>query len=285
MRWIGRRQSENVEDRRGISTKGVAVGGGIGTLLILAVVWMLGGNPLDVLQNMPQTETGVVSEDYQPTEEENQLAQFVGVVLGDTEDVWNQVFSRAGSAYQPPRLVLYTRMVESACGFSSAAVGPFYCPGDRKVYIDLSFCRDMQSRFEAPGDFAVAYVIAHEVGHHVQNLLGIEEKVMDVRQQVGERTFNQYSVAMELQADFLAGVWANHAQKLNNILEEGDLEEALNAASAVGDDRIQKKTQGTVVPDAFTHGTSAQRKYWFQKGFQTGDINQGDTFAEMGLRL
>jgi len=278
MRWKGRRQSENVEDRRGMTSKRI-VGGGIGTLVILLIVWFLGGNPLDFLQNMPQTEQGSVSEEYQPTAEENELAQFVGVVLGDTEDVWQDLFSRSGNAYQPPKLVLYTDMVQSACGFSSAATGPFYCPGDQKVYVDLSFCQDLQRRFEAPGDFAIAYVIAHEVGHHVQNLLGIEEKVAAMRDRVNEREFNRYSVAMELQADFLAGVWANHAQKLKNILEEGDLEEALNAASAVGDDRIQKRTQGTVVPDAFTHGTSAQRQQWFQKGFQTGDINQGDTFA------
>lgn len=283
MRWIGRKQSDHVEDRRGLTPKGVAVGGGVGTLVILLVVWLLGGNPLEFLQNMPQTEQGTVSGDYQPTPEENDLAQFVRVVLGDTEDVWNEMFSRAGSTYQPPVLVLYNDMVQSACGYSSGASGPFYCPGDQKVYIDLSFCRDLQTRFQAPGDFAVAYVIAHEVGHHVQTLLGVEGKVAEIRGQVSEREFNKYSVALELQADFLAGVWANHAQKLSNILEEGDLEEALNAASAVGDDRIQSRTRGTVVPDAFTHGTSAQRRQWFQKGFQTGDINQGDTFA--GLRF
>ena len=186
---------------------------------------------------------------------------------------------RPGNEYRPPKLVLYTDMVQSACGFSSAASGPFYCPGDEKVYIDLSFCRELQNRFEAPGDFAVAYVLAHEVGHHVQNLLGINDKVMAMRDRLAQTEFNRYSVAMELQADFLSGVWAHHDQKLNNILEEGDLEEALNAASAVGDDRIQRRTQGTVMPDAFTHGTSEQRRSWFQKGFQTGDINQGDTFA------
>jgi predicted metalloprotease len=278
MRWIGRRQSENVEDRRGLTPKRV-VGGGIGTLVILLLVWLLGGNPLEVLQNMPQTEQGSVSEPTVGTEEENQLAQFVGVVLGDTEDVWRKLFSEAGRTYSPPKLVLYTDMVQSACGFSSAASGPFYCPGDAKVYIDLSFCRDLQDRFQAPGDFAVAYVIAHEVGHHVQNLLGINDKVVEIRGQVDEVTYNKYSVAQELQADFFSGVWAHHAQQMSNILEPGDLEEALNAASAVGDDRIMRRTRGTVIPDAFTHGTSDQRKVWFQKGFQTGDINQGDTFA------
>ncbi len=281
MRWIGRRQSENVEDRRGMTPKRI-VGGGIGTLVILLIVWLLGGNPLEFLQNMPQSEQGSVSE-YQPTEEENKLAQFVGVVLGDTEDVWQEMFRQSGRTYPPPKLVLYTDMVQSACGFSSAATGPFYCPGDQKVYVDLSFCRDLQRRFEAPGDFAIAYVIAHEVGHHVQNLLGISDKVANIRGRVNEEEYNRYSVALELQADFLAGVWANHAQKLNNILEEGDLEEALNAASAVGDDRIQKRTQGTIMPDAFTHGSSEQRQHWFQKGFQTGDINQGDTFSQLEL--
>jgi uncharacterized protein len=277
MRWIGRKQSENVEDRRGISTKGI-VGGGVGTLVIVALVWLLGGNPLDVLRNMPEAEVGQVSQTRGGAEDDS-LAQFIGVVLGDTEDVWGELFRQAGSAYTPPRLVLYNDMVESACGYGSAASGPFYCPGDSKVYVDLAFCREMQERFQAPGDFAVAYVIAHEVGHHVQNLLGINDKVMAMRDRVGEREFNRYSVAMELQADFLAGVWANHDQKLNNILEAGDLEEALNAASAVGDDRIQRRTQGTVVPETFTHGTSEQRRRWFQKGFETGDINQGDTFA------
>jgi predicted metalloprotease len=277
MRWIGRRQSENVEDRRGLTPKGI-VGGGIGTLVILLIVWLLGGNPLEFLQNMPQTEQSSVSE-TQVGGEDDELAQFVGVVLGDSEDVWNELFRQAGNEYRPPKLVLYTDMVQSACGFSSAASGPFYCPGDEKVYIDLSFCQELQDRFQAPGDFAVAYVLTHEVGHHVQNLLGINDKVMAMRDRVSQKEFNRYSVAMELQADFLAGVWANHDQKLNNILEEGDIEEALNAASAVGDDRIQKMTRGTVMPDAFTHGTSEQRQAWFRKGFQTGDINQGDTFA------
>ncbi len=277
MRWIGRKQSDNVEDRRGITPK-TMVGGGIGTLVILLIVWLLGGNPLEFLQNMPDTEMGTVSE-TQTGGANDELAQFVGVVLGDTEDVWGELFRQAGSEYRPPKLVLYTDMVQSACGFSSAASGPFYCPGDEKVYIDLSFCQELQDRFQAPGDFAVAYVLTHEVGHHVQNLLGINDKVMAMRDRVSQKEFNRYSVAMELQADFLAGVWANHDQKLNNILEEGDIEEALNAASAVGDDRIQKMTRGTVMPDAFTHGTSEQRQAWFRKGFQTGDINQGDTFA------
>ncbi len=281
MRWINRRQSGNVEDRRGITPKRV-VGGGIGTLFILLIVWLLGGDPLQFMSNMPETEQSAVSE-YIPSEEENQLAQFVGVVLGDTEDVWYEVFQNLGYTYQPPKLVLYTEMVQSACGFSSAATGPFYCTGDGNVYIDLSFCQELQNDLQAPGDFAIAYVIAHEVGHHVQNLLGINDQVMELQGQVSQSEFNKYSVALELQADFLAGVWAYHDQQLNQILEEGDIEEALNAASAVGDDRIMKRTQGMVVPDAFTHGSSEQRRYWFQKGFQTGDLNQGDTFAEIDL--
>ncbi|MDM7925619.1 MAG: neutral zinc metallopeptidase [bacterium] len=282
MRWIGRRQSENVEDRRGMSPK-TMVGGGLGTLIIVIIVLLLGGNPLELLQNMPEAETGMVGQST--SQEDNELAQFAKVVMADTEDIWGRLFQQAGGRYQPPVLVLYTDMVQSACGYGSAATGPFYCPGDSKVYIDLSFYRDLQTRFQAPGDFAMAYVIAHEVGHHIQNLTGVNDKVMAVRERADQRTYNKYSVAMELQADFYSGIWAHYDQKLNNVLEEGDLEEALNAASAVGDDRIQKRTRGTVVPDAFTHGTSEQRRMWFEKGFRTGDLSQGDTFAAYGLEL
>jgi uncharacterized protein len=281
MRWLGRRESSNVEDRRGLTTKGIA-GGGIGTLVILLIVWLLGGNPLEFLKQMPATEQGSVSS-TQGIAEDDSLARFVSVVLGDTEDVWNLLFRQSGRTYQPPKLVLYNGAVQSACGFSSAATGPFYCPGDEKVYIDLSFFRELQSRFRAPGDFAMAYVITHEVGHHVQNLLGIEEKVAAMRERVSQKEFNRYSVALELQADFLAGVWAFHDQRLNNILDEGDIEEALNAASAVGDDRIQKRSQGYVVPDAFTHGTSEQRMRWFKKGFESGEMDQGNTFEDLNL--
>lgn len=279
MRWIGRRQSTNIEDRRGQTTRRVA-GGGCGTIILILIVWLLfGGNPLELLNNMqPVGDQSSVST-YQGTAEENELAKFVGVVLGDTEDVWHTLFGRAGMEYREPKLVLFSEAVQSACGYASAATGPFYCPGDEKVYIDLSFFRELQQRFEAPGDFAMAYVIAHEVGHHVQNLLGINDRVMAMRNRMSQRQFNQYLVRLELQADFLAGVWAHHAQKLHNILEEGDVEEAMNAASAVGDDRIMKRTQGYVVPDAFTHGTSQQRVRWFMKGFKTGDMNQGDTFS------
>ncbi|MDZ7264998.1 MAG: zinc metallopeptidase [candidate division KSB1 bacterium] len=277
MRWLGRRQSTNIEDRRGAVPRRV-VGGGCGTIVIILIVWLLGGNPLELLNNMSSSDQGSISN-YQATEEENQLAQFVAVVLGDTEDVWSTIFRQEGSSYREPKLVLYTEAVQSACGYSSAATGPFYCPADEKLYIDLSFCQELQQRFKAPGDFALAYVIAHEVGHHVQNLMGINDRVMAMRNRVSQREFNQIMVRLELQADFFAGVWAHHAQKMKNILEEGDIEEALNAASAVGDDRIQKRTQGYVVPDAFTHGTSEQRMRWFAKGFKTGDIRQGDTFS------
>jgi predicted metalloprotease len=227
MRWIGRRQSDNVEDRRGMTPKRV-VGGGIGTLVILLIVWLLGGNPLEFLQNMPQTEQGSVSE--KPADgAEDELAQFVGVVLGDTEDVWSELFRKGGNEYRAPKLVLYTDMIQSACGFSSAASGPFYCPGDEKVYIDLSFCRELQDRFEAPGDFAVAYVLAHEVGHHVQNLLGINEGDGHARQ-AGQGGIQPYSVAMELQADFLSGRGRTRPEATTS--RAGRLEEASNAASA-----------------------------------------------------
>jgi hypothetical protein len=281
MRWIGRRQSTNVEDRRGSTPKKV-VGGGCGTIIIILIVWMLGGNPLELLNNMQVGNQSSVSN-YQGTAEENEMAQFVSVVLGDTEDVWNLLFRQSGMTYREPKLVVYSDAVQSACGYSSAATGPFYCPGDEKVYIDLSFLNEMQRRFQAPGDFAAAYVIAHEVGHHVQNLLGINEQVMAYRGRVSQREFNQLMVRLELQADFFAGVWAHHAERINKILEEGDIQEAMNAANAVGDDRIMKQTQGYVVPDAFTHGTSEQRMRWFLKGFKTGDMNQGDTFNASSL--
>ncbi len=281
MRWMGRRQSDNVEDVRGTTSRRV-VGGGIGTLIIVLLVWLLGGDPQQLLQNMPESNTATVQT--QPrSAEENQMAQFVSVVLAETEDVWNTIFQQSGQTYQEPKLVLYTDAIQSACGYGSAATGPFYCPPDQKVYIDLSFFEELKHDFQAPGDFAIAYVISHEIGHHVQNLMGITDQIDAMRGRISEAEYNQYSVALELQADFLAGVWAHYAERMHNILESGDLEEALNAASAVGDDRIQKRTQGYVVPDAFTHGSSKQRQYWFKKGFQTGDLKQGDTFSEMGL--
>jgi len=274
MRWSGREQSGNVEDRRGMGGR-VAIGGGIGGVVILIISLLLGENPLNYIN----TESTPVTQET--TTAEDQQAQFVGVVLKDTEDVWNKLFMEQLNAnYQEPKLVLFTQSVDSGCGFASAATGPFYCPADAKVYIDLSFYNDLQTRFDAPGDFAMAYVVAHEVGHHVQNLLGISDKVHNARQSQSEEEANTLSVKLELQADFFAGVWAHHAQEMKNILETGDIEEALNAANAIGDDRLQMQSQGYVVPDAFTHGTSKQRMHWFKKGFDTGDINQGDTFNQ-----
>lgn len=278
MRWKGRRQSINVEDRRNKTQKTV-MGGGIGTIIIVLIVLMLGGNPLEFFSNQQGEEQSIVSYN-EKIQDGDEVAQFAAVVLGDTEDVWDLLFRQSGQRYRRPKLVLYNDRIRSACGFSSAATGPFYCPADERVYIDLVFLKDMQRRFQAPGDFAIAYVIAHEVGHHVQNQLGILEQVMSLQGKLDQREFNKYMVRLELQADFLAGVWAHHAERINKILEKGDMEEAINAASAVGDDRIQKRTQGYIVPDAFTHGTSEQRMRWFYKGFKTGDINQGNTFEE-----
>lgn len=277
MLWKGRRESSNVEDRRGVTGKGV-IGGGIGTIIIALAIYFLGGDPTPILETV-QLNTGQPSAPHEGTAQENELAQFVSVVLAETEDVWTGIFRSRGSTYVFPKLVLYTGSVQSACGYSGAATGPFYCPGDQKVYIDLSFYDELQKRFKAPGDFAMAYVIAHEVGHHVQTLLGINEKVMSLRSRLSENEFNKYLVRFELQADYLAGVWAHHVKRMS-LLEEGDLDEALNAASAVGDDRIQKSMQGYVVPESFTHGTSEQRKHWFYKGFKSGDLSGGDTFQD-----
>jgi len=276
MRWKGREQSGNVEDRRGVSGKTIVAGGTVGTIVIALLVWVLGGNPMDVLKNgTQQTENTTEGTNTQSSDE---LTQFVSVVLKDTEDVWNTLFTQSGSTYREPKLVVFSQATQSACGYASAATGPFYCPGDEKVFIDLDFLQQMQHQLNATGDFAIAYIIAHEVGHHVQKLLGITDQMENLRRQVSEAEYNEYSVRLELKADFFAGVWAYHAQQTKNILEEGDIEEALNAASSVGDDRMQMQSQGYVVPDAFTHGTSEQRVRWFTKGFQTGDINQGDTF-------
>jgi len=280
MLWKGRRESSNVEDRRGLSAKGM-VGGGIGTLVVVLAIYLLGGDPSQILENVQPDNSGIASS-YQPTAQENELAQFVSVVLAETENVWGELFRKEGLEYSYPKLVLYSGSVQSACGFSGAATGPFYCPGDYKVYIDLSFCDELQQRFKAPGDFSIAYVVAHEVGHHVQTLLGINEKVMALRSRLSEEEFNKYLVRLELQADYLAGVWAHHVKRMN-ILEEGDLDEALNAASAVGDDRIQRSARGYVVPESFTHGTSEQRKRWFYKGFNSGNLDGGDTFGAENL--
>lgn len=285
MQWRGRRQSSNVDDQRGRSGGGgMAVKGGLGTVVIVLIISLImGKNPLELLSQMQGPDSGVTTEqtspDYQPTAEEQELSEFVKVVLADTEDVWHSLMKD----YREPTLVMFTDQVQSACGTASSSTGPFYCSEDERVYIDLSFYQELKSRFEAPGDFAQAYVIAHEVGHHVQHLLGITDKVHAMQGNLSQEEYNKLSVKLELQADFLAGVWANHAQSMNKILDPGDIDEALNAASAIGDDRLQKQAQGYVVPDSFTHGTSAQRMKWFKKGFETGDVNQGDTFNTSNL--
>jgi uncharacterized protein len=284
MQWIGRRQSSNVEDRRGFSGgKKIAFGGGILGLVAAVIFYFLGGGDGSQLINVLQDQGGATEQTTAPTDPaEDQMAQFISVVLADNEDVWNQIFKENGRTYEEPVLVLFRDATESACGYASSATGPFYCPGDRKVYIDLSFFDELQNRFGASGgDFAQAYVLSHEIGHHVQNLLGISGKTREMMQQVSEKEANRLSVALELQADFYAGIWAHYADKYKNVLEDGDIEEALSAASAVGDDRIMKQTQGYVVPDAFTHGTSEQRMYWFKKGYTTGDLSQGNTFKEL----
>lgn len=282
MKWLGDRESTNVEDRRGITGGHVAAGGGVLGLIIYLLYAFLGGGSQQQLPQQPgQAQTAPPTTEEKATED--QEARFAKVVLADTEDVWTKLFADQGKTYQDPTLVLFTDQVESACGSASAAVGPFYCPEDSKLYLDLSFCQELRDRFKAPGDFAVAYVIAHEVGHHIQNLNGISAKMEQLRSRVSKTEYNKYSVKLELQADFLAGVWANHANKMKKILEPGDLEAALKAANAIGDDRLQKEATGTVVPDAFTHGTSAQRVYWFKKGFETGDVAQGDTFHDPSL--
>jgi hypothetical protein len=276
MRWLGNRESNNVEDRRGSGGGGLAIGGGIGTIVIAVIYVLLGGNPSDVVNQIvaPQQNQSATAR----TPEEERLAKFTKVVLAYTENVWDSIYESRGETYTKPTLVLFSDQTQSGCGFASAATGPFYCPPDQKVYIDLSFFRDLSEKFKAPGEFAMAYVIAHEVGHHIQQLNGTSEKIQQLRSTLSETEYNKMSVKLELQADFLAGVWAYHANKIENILEPGDLESALNAANAIGDDRLQKQSKGYVVPDAFTHGTSRQRMYWFKKGFETGDLSLGNTF-------
>lgn len=281
MRWQGGRQSGNVEDRRGMGRAPMAIGG-IGTLVLLLVVMFLGGDPRLVLDQLGGGGPGIQPPNQQQREfspEEEKLKEFVSVVLADTEDVWHELFRQQGRTYREPNLVLFTGSVDSACGSASAAVGPFYCPADEKVYLDLGFYDEMRDRFQAPGDFAQAYVIAHEIGHHVQNQLGISDRVHAMQGRVSKAEYNDLSVRLELQADYFAGVWAHHAQRARQILEEGDIEEALEAAAAIGDDRLQMQSKGYVVPDSFTHGTSAQRARWFRKGLVSGDISEGDTFS------
>ncbi len=279
MRTDQMRESGNVEDRRGSGPR-MMVGGGIGGVILVILYLVLGGNPQQLLQQMG-TPSGQAGSAYSPgaNPAQDTQANFVKRVLGDTEDVWNDLFQRAGQHYTEPHLVLFSGQVDSACGTADAATGPFYCPADQKVYIDLSFYDDLSQRFGAPGDFAQAYVIAHEVGHHVQNLLGISDKVDAARGRVSKEEFNKLSVRLELQADFFAGVWAHHAQKVRDILEAGDIEEAMRCAAAIGDDRLQMQSRGYVVPESFTHGTAAQHAKWFRKGLESGDINAGDTFS------
>ena len=280
MRWRGGRESDNVEDRRGMPASGMMVGGGLGTLVIILIAVFLGIDPRPLLnqQGMQPAPEAQQQQLPGPAGAEDELKTFVRVVLADTEDVWRAQFRQMGKTYQEPRLVLFSNQVESACGFASAAVGPFYCPGDAKVYLDLSFFDQLQRQFRAPGEFAQAYVIAHEVGHHVQNLLGISERVSAMRPRLSPAQYNHLSVRLELQADFLAGLWAHHAQRSRQILEAGDVESALRAASAIGDDRLQRESQGRVVPDSFTHGTSEQRVRWFRRGLESGRFSDGDTF-------
>ncbi len=279
MRWKGRRRSTNIEDRRGARTPKL-LGGGIGTIVLVLVALYFGVDPRPLLQ---MVEGGAAtSSGSRPTAEEldnDPLADMIHVVLADTEDVWTELFAQQGRRYQAPTLVLFTGATRSACGLGQAAMGPFYCPADQKAYIDLSFYDQMRTRFKAPGDFAQAYVIAHEVGHHVQNLLGISGKVHQMKQRLAAAEANALSVRLELQADCLAGVWAMRADRASNIIEAGDIDEALNAASAIGDDTLQRRSRGTVVPESFTHGTSAQRQRWFRKGLDTGDPDTCDTFG------
>jgi predicted metalloprotease len=275
MRWEFGRRSQNVEDRRGMRA-GPVVGGGIGAVLLAVVVSLLGGDPSAILRQVDSSQGGYSNQAKSP--EEEKLADFSKAILAQTEDVWGDIFREQGLRYRNPTLVLYSGPVQSGCGSATAASGPFYCPVDEKVYLDLSFFREMRTKLNAPGDFAQAYVVAHEIGHHVQKQLGISEQVQSLQQRVSKTQANQLSVMLELQADCLAGVWANRAEQSKQILQQGDIEEALNAATQIGDDRLQAKSQGYVVPDAFTHGSSAQRVRWFKQGFQTGKISQCDTF-------
>ena len=292
MRWQMSRRSENIEDRRGMSAgmgRGVRAGGvgGLGLIVFALIAMLLGVNPMTILGSLdggyagPDATTSSGPTGTPPANDES--GQFVSAILGQTEDVWSNVFKQAGQTYREPTLVLFDGAVQSACGMAGAATGPFYCPADQKVYLDTSFFRELSQKFGAPGDFAAAYVIAHEVGHHVQTLLGISRQVTEMRQRSDERTSNRLSVMMELQADCFAGVWARHLQDSQGILEQGDVEEGLQAASAVGDDRIQHATRGYVVPDAFTHGSSEQRMHWFSQGLKTGDLNACDTFGSAQL--
>ncbi len=286
MKWLGRRQSENMEDRRGMSSGGKTIlGGGIIGIVILLLNTFGGENAqmlTPILEQFNQGQSAPNTEQRELTAAEKKEGKFINAILVDNEDVWSKIFQENNLQYKNPKLVLFNGAVETACGNATSASGPFYCPGDQKVYMDLSFFEELKTKFGAQGgDFATAYVIAHEIGHHVQTLLGTSTKMRQMQQGQSEAEANKLSVALELQADFYAGVWTHYNQKMNDMLEEGDLDEALSAAHAVGDDAIQAKMQGHIVPESFTHGTSEQRKYWFMKGYKTGDIKQGNTFAEI----
>ena len=284
MRWRGKRQSSNVDDRRGQRARGPGLKiGGLGGLIVIVIALYFGVDPRIFLQGQGVSSTSGPAEPYRPTAAEEERAAFVKVVLGTTEDVWHAIFERSNQVYQEPVLVLFTDEVRSACGFAQAAVGPFYCPADKQVYIDLGFFDALARRFGAPGDFAQAYVIAHEVGHHIQTLLGISQRVHEQRRRLSQAEGNNLSVRQELQADCFAGVWAHHADRMKDIIESGDVEEALNAASAIGDDRLQRQAGNRVSPESFTHGSSEQRVRWFRTGLDTGDISQCDTFSASRL--
>jgi len=283
MRWERGRRSDNIEDRRGMRVSPRVAGGGLGAIVLVLVAIFLGVDPRMLTQMLP-TEQSVPPQQADPQQAQSDpLKEFISVVLADTEDVWSDLFQRGGEQYREPTLVLFSGAVQSACGMAESAVGPFYCPADQKVYIDLSFYRDLRNRFQAPGDFAQAYVIAHEIGHHVQNILGIAGQVHERRQRVSETQANALSVRLELQADCLAGVWAHHAHRSRDILEQGDVEEALNAATQIGDDRMQMRGRGYVAPDSFTHGSGEQRVRWFRQGLDSGDMRQCDTFSASRL--
>jgi len=285
MLWKDGRRSSNVQDRRGRRIPGGKKGGGIGILLLALVGMYFGVDPaliMNIAGNVQQP-TNSSTAPVRQTAAEKELADFVSVVLADTEDTWKKVFNEQGATYIEPKLVLFTDRVQSACGSAQAAMGPFYCPGDQQVYIDLSFYQDLKDKLDAPGDFAQAYVIAHEIGHHVQNLIGISDKVHAARQRLSEKEYNKLSVRLELQADCFAGIWANNADRVRNVVEPGDIEEALHAASRIGDDRLQKQSRGYITPDSFTHGSSAQRVRWFKAGYTSGSIDTCDTFSNTTL--
>jgi predicted metalloprotease len=286
MKWQGGRRGGNIEDRRGMSTGGKVAIGGIGGVIVLLISLFMGGDPGQLLDQVQQAAGGASTTEYVSTPEEDRLLDFADVVLTSTDDVWTEIFRRSGKSYPKPALVVYTQGTETeGCGYGQSAFGPFYCPGDQRVYLDLSFNKELSERFGAKGEFALAYVIAHEVGHHIQQILGVLGQTNAMRGKISEREYNKISVMTELQADFYAGVWAHHVNKISDIeLTYADIVDGMNAAAAVGDDHLQEQAQGYSSPESFTHGTSEQRAYWFQKGYETGDVNAGNTFEDPSLR-